>query len=237
MANGKWLMALGHSHQRSAISHDARDSVLQWIVLVAALVVLDASLTFENVWPTPAVHWRAALSVELAICVLGLAIVSRWARQPSRAGVNWLSAIWTLLVIGHYAEVTAPALYGRDINLYWDLRFMPEVAAMVTTVAPWWLIVLSGFGAILVLALLYALLRLSWRCIAVSMADDHQRRALIALSLAAVAWFIARPTKPDLPGEITVHPFASPVVLTYARQVRFVAEAIAGSRALPARPP
>src|SRR6476619_2550945 len=223
MANGKWLMALGHSHQRSAISHDARDSVLQWIVLVAALVVLDASLTFENVWPTPAVHWRGALAVELAICVLGLAIVSRWSRQPSRAGVNWLSAIWTLLVIGHYAEVTAPALYGRDINLYWDLRFIPDVAAMVTTVAPWWLIVLSGFGAILVLALLYALLRLSWRC--------------IALSLAAVAWFIARPTKPDLPGEITVHPFASPVVLTYARQVRFVAEAIAGSRALPARPP
>ena len=206
-------------------------------MLVAALVVLDASLTFENVWPTPAVHWRAALSVELAVCVLGLAIVSRWSRQPSRAGVNWLSAIWTLLVIGHYAEVTAPALYGRDINLYWDLRFIPDVAAMVTTVAPWWLIVLSGFGAILVLVLLYALLRLSWRCIAVSMADDHQRRALIALSLAAVAWFIARPPKPEVPGEITVHPFASPVVLTYARQVRFVAEAIAGSRALPASPP
>ena len=83
MANGKWLMALGHSHQRSAISHDARDSVLRWIVLVAALVVLDASLTFENVWPTPAVHWRAALSVELAVCVLGLAIVSRWASAAS----------------------------------------------------------------------------------------------------------------------------------------------------------
>src|SRR5580765_9067025 len=130
----------------------------RWIVLVAALVVLDASLTFENVWPTPVVHWRGALSVELAICVLGLAIVSRWSRQPSRAGVNWLSAIWTLLVIGHYAEVTAPALYGRDINLYWDLRFIPDVAAMVTTVAPWWLIAAAVLIALLALGLIHRLL-------------------------------------------------------------------------------
>ena len=209
----------------------------RWIVLVAAIVVLDASLTFENVWPTPAVHWRGALSVELAVCVLGLGIVSRWSRPPSRAAIACLSAIWTLLVVGHYAEVTAPALYGRDINLYWDLRFIPDVAAMVTTVAPWWLIVLSVSGAVLTLVLLYTLLGLAWRCIAASMADDHQRRALIALSLAAVAWFIVRPPKPDAPGEITVHAFASPVVRTYARQVRFVAEAIAGSRALPDSPP
>jgi hypothetical protein len=51
-------------------------------VIVAALVVLDASLTFENVWPTPAVHWRGALSVELEICVLGLAILSRLPARP-----------------------------------------------------------------------------------------------------------------------------------------------------------
>ena len=78
-------------------------------MLVAALVVLDASLTFENIWPTPAVQWRGALSIELAVCVLGLAIVSRWSGPPSRAAMAWLSAFWTVLVLGHYAEVTAPA--------------------------------------------------------------------------------------------------------------------------------
>jgi len=206
-------------------------------VLVAALVVLDASLTFDNAWPTPAVHWHGALSVELAVCVLGLAIVSRWSRPWLRVTIAWLSAIWTLLVIGHYAEVTAPALYGRDINLYWDLQFIPDVAAMVTRVASWWLIVLSVTGAVLTLVLLYALLRLAWRCVAASMTDDSQRRALIALSLAAMVWFIVRPPKPDVPGEDTVHRFASPVVGTYVRQLRFVAEAIAGSRALPDSPP
>jgi hypothetical protein len=155
--------------------------------LVVALLLLDASLTFENVWPTPAVHWRGALSLELAVCVLVLAIVSRWSGPPSRAAIAWLSTLWTVLVLGHYAEITAPALYGRDINLYWDLRFIPDVAAMVTKVASWWLIALSVGGAALTLVLLYALLRRAWRCIAASMTDDHQRRTLIALSVAAAA--------------------------------------------------
>ena len=210
---------------------------MRWIVLAAALVLLDASLTFENVWPTAAVHWRGALSIELAACVLGLAIVSRWSGPPARAAVAWLSAIWTVLVLGHYAEVTAPALYGRDINLYWDLRFIPDVAAMVTRVASWWLIVLSVSAAVLTLVLLYALLRLAWRCVAASLTDDHQRRALIAVSLAAIALFIIRPAKVEVPGEDAAHTFASPVIRTYARQVSFVAEAIAGSRALPDSPP
>ena len=209
----------------------------RWIVLVAALVVLDASLTFENVWPTPAVQWLGALSLELAACVLGVAIVSRWSGPPSRASIAWLSGIWTVLVLGHYAEVTAPALYGRDINLYWDLRFIPDVAAMVTRVASWWLIVLSASAAGLTLVLLYALLRLAWRIVADSLTDDHQRRALIAISLAAFALFIIRPARVGVPGEDTAHPFASPVIRTYARQISFVAEAIAGSRALPDSPP
>jgi hypothetical protein len=212
-------------------------TLIRWIVLVAALVLLDASLTFENVWPTPAVQWRGALSIELAVCVLGLAIVSRWSRPPSRARIGWLSAIWTVLVVGHYAEVTAPALYGRDINLYWDLRFIPDVAAMVTRVASWWLIVLSVSAAVLTLLLIHALLRLAWRCVAASLADENQRRALIALSLAVLALASVMPAKADVPGEDTVHLFAAPVIRTYARQVRFVANAVGGSRTLPDSPP
>ena len=68
---------------------------------------------------------------------------------------------------------------------------------MVTRVAPFWLIVLSRFAAVLILVLL---LRHSGgpapgdalppRC-----ADDNERRALIALSLAVVALFIVRPSR------------------------------------------
>ena len=36
------------------------------MTLGAALVLLNASLTFQSVWPTPAIRWRGTLSIELA---------------------------------------------------------------------------------------------------------------------------------------------------------------------------
>ena len=104
--------------------------------LTAALVLLNASLTFGNIWPTPAIRWQGELSVELASFILLLVIASRWLGPPSRAALGWLSALWVLLAIGRYADVTAPALYGRDINLYWDLRYVPDVVSMLVRVAP-----------------------------------------------------------------------------------------------------
>jgi hypothetical protein len=202
---------------------------MRWITLFAALVLLDASLTFENVWPTPAVRWHGALSIELVICLLAMAIVCQWSGPPSRAAIGWLSAIWTVLVIGRYAEVTAPALYGRDINLYWDLRFIPDVSAMVTRVAPAWLVVLSTAAAALILALLYRLLRWAWQIVGVAMANERQRRALIVLPAAALVLFVGPRVSAQVAGEDV---FAAPVTRTYARQVKFVAAALAGSTTL-----
>ena len=76
--------------------------------LVAALLLLDASLAFDNVWPTPALTWRGELSIELAVALLVLAAIARSAPIGRRL-VRWLSAAWVVLVIGHYADVTAPA--------------------------------------------------------------------------------------------------------------------------------
>jgi hypothetical protein len=206
---------------------------MRWIALFAALVLLDASLTFENVWPTPAVRWHGALSIELVICVLAMAIVCRWSGPPSRAAIGWLSAIWTVLVIGRYAEVTAPALYGRDINLYWDLRFIPDVVAMVTRVAPAWLVVLSTAAAVLILALLYLLLRMAWQIVGITMADHRQRRVLMVLPAAALVLFVAPRVSAQVGGADV---FAAPVTRTYARQVKFVATALAGSTTLAESP-
>src|SRR5207302_10013603 len=55
----------------------------RWAALAIALLLLNASLTFENVWPTPAVHWTGAVSFELALCVLAFAAITRWRRRPS----------------------------------------------------------------------------------------------------------------------------------------------------------
>src|SRR5260221_2094902 len=148
------------------------------MALAAALVLLNASLSFSNVWPTPAIRWQGELSVELAVCVLALAVASRWLGPPSRRVLGWLSVWWAGLVIGRYADVTAPALYGRDVNLYWDLRFIPDVVAMVARVAPSWLIVLGLAGAALLLTLLQRALRWALQRIGDAMVQRAERRAL-----------------------------------------------------------
>src|SRR5207245_10647828 len=49
-------------------------SIIVWIAPAAAVFLLNASLTFVNVWPTPAITWRGGLSLEFAVCVLALCI-------------------------------------------------------------------------------------------------------------------------------------------------------------------
>src|SRR5262245_57395262 len=110
------------------------------VVLVAALALLNASLTFQSLWPTPAIEWQHALSVELAVVLIGLALAHGRARVPSASVLNWIAAVWVLLVLGRYEYVTAPALFGRELNLYFDLRFIPDVTAMLTRAAPLWLV-------------------------------------------------------------------------------------------------
>ena len=115
---------------------DGNRTARGWLAFLAALLLLNASLSFENVWPTPAIWWRGRLSIELALSLLLLALAHRAVNRSPAKWLRWLAVIWLLLVFGRYGDVTAPALYGRDINLYWDARFMPDVAAMVVRVVP-----------------------------------------------------------------------------------------------------
>src|SRR5262245_23320146 len=108
------------------------------LLVIPALVLLDAALTFENVWPTPAIRWTGTLSVELAVLVLAMAIAAQWLHGVGQRGLRWLAMLGVVLVIGHYADVTAQALFGRPINLYWDSRHLTSVGEMFAVVAhPW----------------------------------------------------------------------------------------------------
>jgi hypothetical protein len=192
----------------------------RWITLAAALVVLDASLTFNNIWPTPGVSWRGELSVELAVCMLAMAIATRWLGPPSRAVLGFVTALWVLLVVGRYAEVTAPALYGRQINLYWDVRHVSAVAAMLVRVASVPTILLALAAAALIPFLLYAALRWALGRLSAAMGRPVERRALVLVASVAVLWFVGQPLDnrfPRVPG------FSRPVTQTYARQARLFA--------------
>ena len=202
-----------------------------WAALGAALLLLNASLSFENYWPTPAILWQGEVSVEFAAALLALALASQWAGPPARATLRGLGVLWVALVIGRYADVTAPALYGRDINLYWDLRFIPDVAAMVIRVVPLWLVLVSLAAAVLVLFGIYALLRWALGRVGDAMANARERHALGLLGLVVLVLFVGQRVTAGMPD-----PFSTPVVRTYVRQVRLVAEALTGSTSLPASP-
>jgi phosphoglycerol transferase MdoB-like AlkP superfamily enzyme len=209
---------------------------LALVALAAAVTVLNASLSFQNVWPTPAIRWKGELSIELAACLLVLVIAHRRFGPPARATLRWIAALWLLLVVGHYADVTAPALYGRDINLYWDLRYMPAVAAIVARAAPRWLLVLVVTAAALTLVLLYRVFRWALDRVDRAMDDSRQRLAIGLLATAAVLLFGAHripALSASLPG---VPAFSTPVTQTYARQVRLVIDALGGSRSLAPSP-
>ena len=205
----------------------------RWFALVAALLFLDASLTFHNIWPTPAVRWTGELSLELAACLLVLAAAHRVVGRPTPGVLAVLSALWILLIVGRFAEVTAPALFGRDINLYWDLRFVPGVTALLVRAAPVWLVAAAGLFTLLVFALLYRSVRWALGRVADAAANPVEQRALAVLAAAIVVLFLVQPSGAEPPGFPVV---AVPVTLTYARQVRLMAAAFVGPTSIAASP-
>src|SRR5919198_1853838 len=208
--------------------------IIDWIATVTAVFLLNASLTFTNIWPTPAITWRGGLSLEFAVCVLALCLAGPGNRVHSPGFLASVSALWLLLVVGRYADVTAPALYGRDINLYWDLRFIPDVAAMVTRVAPLSLIAAAVAGIVLCATVLYLIVRWAWQQVADAAADARRRRTLAALAGVAIAIFLVARLGGRAGADSS---FPTPVVETYARQIRLVATAIAAPGSLAPSPP
>ena len=211
--------------------------------VAAALLVLNAALTFENVWPTPAIRWAGGISVELAGCVLFLALmVARTGSLPN-TWPGWLSGLWIVLTVGHYAEVTAPALYGRDVNLYWDLRLIPDVASMVTRVSPSWLITLATSVVALTLLLIYLFFRWAFNRVRLALLQQRPRRLLAIMSSAAVVLFAAERLGAAVSGPadsirpLIARAFPAPVVQTYGRQAALVLAGLRGSASIPAGPP
>lgn len=211
------------------MAEPARPAVVPALALAGALLLLNCSLTFGNVWPTPAIRFEWQLSAELGALLVGLNAFVWRAGAPSVRGLRWLSALWVLLVVGHYADVTTPALYGREVNLFWDLRYVSDVAAMMVRVAAWWIILLVLGGAVLLVAILYAGARWAIGTVARAAAAPRSQRLLAAGGAVVLALFALdrlRPAPAD-PYLETTSAFASPVLGTYAHQARLALTALA----------
>ena len=96
------------------------------------------AVTFHNVWPTLGVHWPGELSVEF-----GCYWPARWhCPMPglgrAAAGCGPLLAALVVVFGRALCRCDGSALYGRDINLYWDAPQFANVAGMLARVASRW---------------------------------------------------------------------------------------------------
>jgi hypothetical protein len=180
-----------------------------------SLVVLNASLTFANVWPTPKITWAFALSIELTVIVLILSVARQWAPMLAR---RVLPAIWVALVAGHYLDVTAPGLYGREFNVYWDSQHLGNVAAMFAHAAPWWFIAAVAGTAVVAIVVVYGLARIALTQVAAAMDQRRVRVALGSLAAGVILLFASQRITDGFPVEVA---FADPVTPAYVRQARF----------------
>ena len=209
------------------VDGSSRATLRRWAVLLLALAILDASLTFHNLWPTPVVTWRGELSVELAVCLLVMAIIARLSAPPSRTAMAWLSAAWVVFVIGRYAEVTAPALYGREVNLYWDSRHVSAVVQMLFRVASVWVIAAVVAGVVLVPVVIFAIVRWALLRVRDALWQTGARSAMGVAAAFAVGLFVLQQGGRLPAGEW----FAQPVAHTYWRQARLFAGELTGRNA------
>ncbi|HUK33732.1 MAG TPA: sulfatase-like hydrolase/transferase, partial [Vicinamibacterales bacterium] len=216
---------------------------LHGFALGAALLLLDVSLTFTNVWPTPAISWRGQVSPELAAYIVCTAIIGATLarRRPnsarsdiSTAALRLITIVWVCFVIGRYADVTAAALFGRDINLYWDLRFIPDVASLLAKAAHVWLVLGVILVVALVLTLLFVVLRWALAGVTRAAREPSTRLPLAIVSSIALLLFAAQlGADVHIPGV----EFARPVTLTYARQIGIAVRAMTGKTTVPPSPP
>lgn len=207
----------------------------RWLVLILALVLLNVSVAFENVWPTLRVELTTAVSVELAVGVLLLVLLRRWTSAHARTMVRGMAGLWVVLVVGRYADVTTQSLYGRDVNLYWDLQHVPNVGAMFAAVADPVLLATVIGGVVLVPILLFVGARWAFSRIGQAAGDPMARRVLAASAVLVLLLGLGQGVGVRVPAALRV---AEPVMPAYARELGELVYEMSGAgvRALPPAP-
>ncbi|HEY0939664.1 MAG TPA: sulfatase-like hydrolase/transferase [Steroidobacter sp.] len=191
--------------------------------LIASLWLLNALLTFHNVWPTVFIRPSGELSIELAILLLILAAWQRLRGALPRRLLIVLAALFVLGAIGRYAEVTAPALYGREVNLYWDLPHVGALTGMLARVASPWLLILGTIGVLAGFALLYYAALCSWQRIANELQSPSVSIGASVVAIAVIIGFTLENIAEERP---RIPRFSMPIAKTYGEQFAKVGTAM-----------
>lgn len=188
----------------------------------AAFLLLNALITFETLWPGPWVRPGLRLSFELCLGVLVLMAWVAWrGHAPGPRALATLATGYTVLVLVRYADVTAPAIFGREVNLYWDGPHFVEVLRLAAQSAGV-LSMVSLLGALLMgLGTVWALSRWALGALAHGLTWHRPRPWLLAAGLGLGAswtvhphvpqdtrWFFSLPLGPTLARQAALLPVA-----------------------------
>src|SRR3569833_677833 len=184
--------------------------------MVLALLFLNFVFFFVFVWLFLVVCWAGEVLVELAVLTLLLALSHVWRDTTSPRLLNACAVAIVVFTLGRYGDVTAPALYGRPINLYWDLPSMGSVVAMVARAAPLWIVTAVTLGIAAVLVLMYAGARWSIGRVDEALRIPVTRRVLGFFAAGFILLFTAQAMFDEMP---EIPAFATPVSKTYTEQV------------------
>ena len=96
-----------------------------------------------NWWPTPYVKLDARIAPEFVYVWCGILfwvfLVQRGIVSAiSTLGVTLLTLFYLALTLGRYIDTTAPALFGRAVNLYWDGWQVPRLLWVMSKNQPLW---------------------------------------------------------------------------------------------------
>jgi Sulfatase len=202
-----------------------------------SLLLLNAMLSMTNLWPTPFVKLDARIAPDFIFVWCALLVWVFFKRVYPQLGLRLFTLVFFLLVLGRYFDTTAPALFGRAINLYWDGLQVPRLIWVMFREQPLWLFALVVLGGLLFLVLL-------WRMIRWSMTKASDVAAPYCLKhpwALLVTVFLLASSIGNLLGVAATWPYISrPVIPTYWGQAKVLLAAIGerkGESSLPASPP
>ena len=194
------------------------------ISLLIALYLMNFALTFHNIWPTLAITTHNDLSVEIAALIFLMSMFTFKFGKISSRIITVLAIVLTLMAMARYIEVTAPALFGRRVNLYWDAQYLPHVAEMMLEVASPLQILLVSAGGVLMLTGIYYVLR--YCLVRVTTALNHamtQWVLSISMAILMVGYTMGHINQPIH----TLKFYALPLTKTYWEQLEFISSVLA----------
>jgi hypothetical protein len=202
--------------------------------VTAALLLLNQVLAFSNWWPTPAIvpdHRLAPEFIWLWVVLLG---IGRWRGALPARVLAVLTSGYLLLVLGRYVDVTAPALFGRAINLYWDVPQIPRFLWVAAQDLPLWISVTLVSVTGLLFWGLYRVLRWAIALTALGAVPYAlQTRWVWGVTAAAVVLVTLNHA-----GVKATWPLVSkPVIPTYVRQANILLTTLSAARMAQVLPP